>query len=219
VVTLDADGQHDPNEIPKLIHPILKGKADIVVGSRYVKGAFTDAPLYRKIGLRVINYFSRKMHKLPIGDTQSGFRAYSKRALSVVRLCESKGYGVELEQLALIDKEGGKLKIVEVPISVRYKGLEKTSKKHPLRHASELVTVILGLVVERRPLLFLGVPGALLTVLGIVLATYLLWLFNSMRYFSIPIAIVSLGALIVGLLLTITALTLHALTRLRSKFR
>jgi glycosyltransferase involved in cell wall biosynthesis len=49
VVMLDADGQHDPEEIPGLIEPILRGEADMVVGSRYAEGSKTDAPLYRAI--------------------------------------------------------------------------------------------------------------------------------------------------------------------------
>ena len=76
-VALDADGQHDPDEIPKLVKPIVDGEADVVVGSRYVEGASTDAPTYRKMGLRVIEGLGRSAIKVPIRDTQSGFRAYS----------------------------------------------------------------------------------------------------------------------------------------------
>ena len=85
--------------------------------------------------------------------------------------------------------------MVEVPISVRYKGLEKTSKRHPLRHGLELVGTIIRLVVEERPLLLLGVPGGVLTMIGVALMMYLLLVFNTTRQFAIPTAIVSLGAI------------------------
>jgi len=76
VVTLDGDGQHDPDGIPGLVEPIIEGKADLVVGSRYVEGSETDAPFYRRFGLKLVNLVSRRSGKGVVGDTQSGFRTY-----------------------------------------------------------------------------------------------------------------------------------------------
>jgi len=212
VVTLDADAQHDPNYIPELVEPILMGKGDIVIGSRYVEGAQTGASSFRKMGLRVINFLCRKATNLHVKDTQSGFRAYSLRALQVISSCEESGYGVESEQLALASKNG--LHIIEVPISIKYKGLEKTSKKPPLLHGGELIASILRLVIEERPLRYLAVPGAILASIGAMLAAYLLWMFNITRYFSIPVAIAMLGMILIGLLLVMFAVTLHGLKRM-----
>jgi len=215
VVTMDADGQHDPKGIPRLLEPIIRGEADMVIGSRYVEGSETDAPFYRRLGLKFVNSVSRKGTKVVIGDTQSGFRAYSAKVLDLMQQCEAEGYGVETEQLAVAVRNG--LRVVEVPIGIRYKGLEKTSKRNSVRHGAELVGMALRLIVEERPLLLLGVPGGMLTILGIGTGVYLLWYFNVTRYFSIPIALVALGALFMGTILFITSLMLYAIMRLRQK--
>jgi len=215
VVTMDADAQHDPKGIPRLLDPIIRGEADMVIGSRYVEGSETDAPFYRRLGLKLVNSVSRKSGGGVVRDTQSGFRAYSAKVLDLMQECEAGGYGIETEQLAVAVKNG--LRVAEVPIVVRYKGLEKTSKRNSVRHGAELVGMALRLIVEERPLLLFGVPGAMLTMLGIGTGVYLLWYFNVTRYFSIPVALITLGTLFMGTILFITSLMLYAIKRLRQK--
>jgi len=215
VVTLDADGQHDPNEIPKLIDPILANRADVVIGSRYVKGSWTDAPRYRRLGLKIVNSLFSFDNEFGIKDTQSGFRAFSARALRAISWCEMKGFGIEAEQLRKASQHG--MRIVEVPISVRYNGVHKPSKKNPIRHGLGLVGTALKLVVEEYPLLILGAPGFLLFFVGVGLGVSLLWTFNETRYFSIPIAIMSLGALVGGIFFLFSALILYAISKIGEK--
>jgi glycosyltransferase involved in cell wall biosynthesis len=210
VVTLDADGQHDPADIPKLIEPILNNQADFVIGSRLVDGAHSDIPQYRKIGLHIANLFSR--NGLEVKDTQSGFRAYSRQALVHICQCNSAGYGIETEQLFVASESG--LRIKEVPINVHYNGL-KTSKKNPISHGAVLVETGVKLVVEKRPLLFLGVPGIALIMIGAVATSFLLYYFNIDRYFSIPFALISLGAFVSGLFLVLTSLILHGIKAMK----
>ncbi|MFX0135190.1 MAG: hypothetical protein ACFFDN_16220, partial [Candidatus Hodarchaeota archaeon] len=104
-----------------------------------------------------------------------------------------------------------------VPVEIRYGGLENTSKKHPFYHGAELVGTILRLVVEERPLLILGIPGIIFTFIGIFTGVYFLWYFNRTGYFSLPVALITLGALVMGTLLIITSLLLYAIIRLRPK--
>ena len=211
IVTLDADGQHDPKDIPRLLEPLERGEADFVIGSRYVKGAKIDAPLYRRFGLKIINFLSRNATRSCVKDTQSGFRALTIKALDELQEIESEGYGVESEQITLAVKKG--LRIKEVPVTVRYKGLPRTSKKQPLSHGAEIIATILKMIVEERPLLYLGLPGTIFIIIAMVLGTYLLLLFNATRYFSLPIAILALGAGLMGTILIITALMLYGLNR------
>jgi len=215
IVCLDADGQHDPKQIPIIIQPILDGEADFVIGSRYVKGANMDAPAYRRVGLNIINILNRKLLKTSIKDTQSGFRAFNRKALKEMQNLESMGYGVENEQIAIAKIKN--LKVKEVPITIKYKGLENTSKKTPITHASEIISLILRLTIEQKPLLYLGLPGTVLILIGILLSAYLLWIFNATRYFSVPIALITIGALFMGTMLFITALILYTITRLMKK--
>ncbi|MEM3713428.1 MAG: glycosyltransferase family 2 protein [Nitrososphaeria archaeon] len=212
VVTLDADNQHDPNDIPKLLKPIMEGKADLVIGSRYVLGSKTETPLYRRVGLKIINWLSGKKR---VKDTQSGFRAYPLKTIDLMLQCESKGYSIEAEQLALAIKN--KLKILEIPVTIKYKGIEKPSKKNPIKHGMELVGIAIRLIVEEKPLQLLGLPGIILITVGLIGGTYLLIYFNITRYFSIPIALITLGALFIGTILFVTALILYSLTRLMNR--
>ncbi len=216
LVTIDGDGQHDPEEIPRLAQPILQKEADLVVGSRYVDGASTDAPQYRRFGLRVINAMT-KPETGPGGvkDTQSGFRAYSSRALGVVSWCESVGFGIDAEQLVKAAQH--KLRIVEVPITVRYNGVGKTSTKGPMGHGMELIGSAIKLVAEDRPLLMLGVPGMVLIGASIVLGIDLLTAFNETRYFSIPKALLMGFAVTGGFTLIISSLLLYAISRINRK--
>lgn len=216
IVTLDADGQHDPDEIPKLVDPILKGEADVTIGSRFVPGALTDMPRYRLLGTLLINWLARKRVRTEVRDIQSGFRTFTRRAAEAALKAEAKGYSIEQEQLFLVAQAG--LRIVEVPVSIRYRGLQ-TSKKRPLLHGGELISHTLRLIVEQRPLLLLGVPGLFLLLLGIVSVALLVWNFNTTRFFSIPLAIAAVGAFISGLLLMTTAMTLYALVRLAERIK
>ncbi len=128
IVMMDADGQHNPEDIPRLVAPILDGEADLVIGSRHVEGSSTDAPLYRRVGLSILNVFNPTAND-GVKDTQSGFRAFNKDALRLFTDMSKNGFGVETEQLSIARKFG--LRVMEVPTTIRYEGLENTSKKRP----------------------------------------------------------------------------------------
>ena len=80
VVMLDADGQHDPMEIPQIIKPIIEGKADLVIGSRFLETK-NMVPKYRRIGQKTLDYAQNMEATFKTTDSQSGFRALSKRSL------------------------------------------------------------------------------------------------------------------------------------------
>ena len=80
LVTFDADGQHQISEIDSVLQPIYENKADIVIGSRFL-GETKDLPRYRKIGIKTITGLTHVMTGSKITDSQSGFRAYSKKIL------------------------------------------------------------------------------------------------------------------------------------------
>jgi glycosyltransferase involved in cell wall biosynthesis len=217
IVTLDADGQHDPSEIQELIKPIKDGKADVVIGSRFVGESMLDMSLYRKMGLRAINWLGRRASKSKVIDTQSGFRAYSPKAAQTMAVLDSSGYGVELEQLAAATEN--RLKVVEIPATVKYKGLENTSKKHPLMHGQELISTILRMVVEERPLVFLGVPGVLSLFVGVLFGVWMLQLYAIEKRIITNIALASVAFVLVGFFMISTAITLYAIIRLLAKTR
>jgi glycosyltransferase involved in cell wall biosynthesis len=211
IVTLDADGQHDPAEIPKLLKPIEDGEADIVIGSRYAKNSLNEVSVSRGIGLSVINFINRSLIKSTINDSQSGFRAYSKNVLSIILGYNSTGYGVETEQLAIAELYG--FQIVEVPVTIRYRGLKNTSKKNSVLHGANIVLTIFRILVERRPLLCFGIVGIILIGAAVITTSQMLFLFNQAGYFSIPLALLTLGFVLLGTLVLLTSFVFHTLKK------
>ncbi len=116
LVTLDGDGQHNPDEIPRVISPILKGEANLVIGSRFLANEHS-VPRYRKFGIGVITFLWNFGSKVKVSDTQSGFRAYSKKVFESFPLRE-QGMAVSIEILEKARKRGAVIK--EVPISCVY---------------------------------------------------------------------------------------------------
>lgn len=127
VVTLDADGQHDPSETPLLATPVLDGSADMVVGSRF--GDENCVPFYRRIGNFFLSALTNLSARTRLRDTQSGFRAYSSRLISSICITE-KGMGVDSE--ILIKAARGGFRIAERAVSVTYAG--DTSTFNPVSH-------------------------------------------------------------------------------------
>ena len=217
VLTLDADGQHDPMEIPAMITPILEDKADIILGSRFLNGE-RDVPRFRGLGIKILTRASNGSIKAKISDAQSGFRAYNKKAIQQLRLFED-GMGISAEILMRAGDQG--LRVVEVPAKVTYKG--DTSTDDPVSHGLSVLSTIIRLVVEERPLFYLGIPGVLLTLVGAAFGL-ILWIRTIQFYYVEQSIVVSLtlGALmfmVVGVFTLSTAITLYAVLRLTQKQR
>ncbi|MBO6123446.1 MAG: glycosyltransferase family 2 protein [Methanobrevibacter sp.] len=142
VVTIDGDGQHNPDEIPLLMEPIREGSADLVNGSRYLNGFDEETPAYRRVGQRVLDIATNITSGTNVTDSQSGFRAFNGKTLKCYRFRDT-GFGIESEMLA--DAAEHDLKIVEVPITVRY-DVENSSTKGPVTHG---VGVLIKIVIDK----------------------------------------------------------------------
>ncbi len=113
VVTLDGDGQHKPEDIPRIIQPILSGDADLVLGSRFLKGT-PDMPVIKFLGNKFFAYLIRFLTGIKLTDTQTGFRALNLKALADLDLKANYTYVQEM----IIDLYSKGFRIVEVPIAV-----------------------------------------------------------------------------------------------------
>jgi len=215
MVTLDADGQHNPDEIPALLKPVLKDDVDITVGSRFLdkERQFADMPLYRRLGVKIITKLTGIAVSSELSDAQHGFRAYGRKALEGLRLFED-GMGVSVE--VLIDARKRGLMIVEVPIRCNYHGLE-TSTSGPLRHGASVVMSIIRLVVEEKPLLFLGVPGVVSLLVGALFGVWMIQIYSLERRIVTNVALGSISFILIGLFSLFTAITLYAISRLVQK--
>jgi len=144
VVTLDADGQHDPSEIETVCSPILTGEADVVIGSRSMSGV-------RGAGNRML---SNRSH---VSDSQSGFRAYRGSELHDL-IPSEMGMGVDSEILDLAARKG--LRIMEVPI--KSLGSPNPHKTNIVFHFLDVAAIDFKLFAFRHPLVLFGIPGFLL---------------------------------------------------------
>ena len=116
IITLDSDGQHDPNEIPKLIQPILNDKADLVIGSRYLGNCHYTVPFYTRMGEFLINVFLYFFFGQQVGNNQSGFRAIRKEYLPLLQNLDFRNFGLGTE--IVLKAASSRLRIKEVPINV-----------------------------------------------------------------------------------------------------
>lgn len=164
VVTLDADGQHNPAEIPKLVEPILRGEADVVNGSRYLHGRDENTPRYRRVGQRILDRATNIATGLEITDTQSGFRAFSAESIPHFKF-RDPGFVVESEMLSDAAEAG--LRIVEVEVGVRYD--VDGSTRNPISHGVSVLLRIIGDIELKRPLYYFTLPGLLIGITGAVL--------------------------------------------------
>ena len=213
-VTLDADMQHNPEDIPSLLAPILDGNAEIVIGSRIIENN-NEMPAYRKAGVRFITKLMQ-YNGVSVKDAQSGFRAYSLKALQAIlpNLTDS-GYGLITESLTEASRY--KLPIVEVPVVIKYDTGLPTSRKNPLSHGTSVVYSMVYYVAERRPLLTLGLPGLVSFALGIWWLVTVLEIFNRSGQFAIGTGIFSVGAIVLGVLLIVVSVILAVLARLSDR--
>jgi len=137
IVTLDGDGQHNPDEIPEVVKPIMDNKANLVIGSRFMLGHYDNtAPFYRRVGIGIITSLYNIFSNQKVYDAQSCFRAFDVRALEVATMTE-RGFPFSIE--TLIKARHSRLKIVEVPVSCIYhKELGLNSSMNPIKQGISL---------------------------------------------------------------------------------
>jgi glycosyltransferase involved in cell wall biosynthesis len=208
IITMDGDGQFKPNDIPKICNPILNNNQDVVVGYRFDNN--DEMPKYREIGNKMLDRISNLASKLPVRDTQSGFRAYSKKAINSITF-SNEGFGADTE--ILIDAFEKGLKITEEKITVLYNTGYSTSSKNPISHTTGVVASIIESILIKHPLKCLGIPGLLLILSGIITSIYVLNIFNETRYLSIGFSVLGLGLLIFGLLFILVSGLLYSFNK------
>lgn len=180
IVTIDADGQHNPSEIPDVIKPIMEDRADIVNGSRYIAGKDTTTPTYRRVGQTVLDNATYLASGVKLTDTQSGFRAFSSKSVEYFNF-DPNGFGIESDML--IEASVNKLRIVEVEITVRYD--VNTTTDNPIVQGFSVLMRILELMRFNRPLYFYGISGSIVLFLGIlIILTVKASLFTNKIYIS-----------------------------------
>ncbi len=209
VVTMDSDGQHDPEEIPKLVEPILKGEADVVNGSRYMNGNGKNTPFYRRIGQNILDSATNLNTGLHVTDTQSGFRAFSRDTLSLFRF-KSSGLAIESEMLS--DAANAGLKIKEVEIGVRYD--VDCSSENPVSHGLKVLMNVLHDMELNRPLYYFTAPGLIFAGAGLFLGLGFLRDFYTGGRLNFGPTFLMIILTLVGSFMAFTGIILHSISRM-----
>jgi len=208
MVTLDGDGQHNPNQIPLLVDAISTHSVDVAIGSRFLDGS-TKASTYRKSGIKIITSASNYGTNFKVSDSQSGFRAYSKDAIDAIHPTE-QGMSVSTEILLKISNKG--LSIAEVPITVSYEG--DTSEQNSVSHGVGVLMNTIKYVSIKHPLQFYGIPGLGLIALGIILGGIFLEAYLNEQTIFYGSLLGSVVLFLLGAILSVTAIILFSMANL-----
>ncbi len=209
VVTFDGDGQHDARFVSAVVAPIIDGEADVVIGSRFKSRSANLTPSWRKLGIRMINAVIKGVSGKAYSDTQSGMRAY--RAASLKRLHPSEtGMGASAEILLRATREGLRVKEVGVPIVYE----REKSTQNPTLQWLDVVGAALKQASLRHPLRFYGIPGGLFILVGLIFGAWTLAGYETSGHVTTNVAIVSIGSLIIGSILSITGIMMYSLVSL-----
>jgi glycosyltransferase involved in cell wall biosynthesis len=145
-VQIDADGQHDPTQLPQLLAPLVAGEADVVVGSRFLGERNYEAPFVRRIGIRVFAAIISAVVGQPLTDTSSSFRAFGRRAIAYFSRDYPHGFVESVEATVIAARCGLRLK--EVPVVMRQRLMGQSSLTLPISiyySIKVLVAVFVGI--------------------------------------------------------------------------
>ena len=206
LVTFDADGQHKIEDISKVVKPIVDNESDIVIGSRFLDESEKDVPNYRKVGIKIITKITNASIKKQLTDSQSGFRAYSKKVLSELNPSEL-GMGISTE--ILIKASSRKFRISEVPITISYDG--DTSTHNPISHGSSVIISTIKYTSLERPLTFYGIPSLVFFIIGSIFSYQAIQFYTEVGRLSTNLTIIGAVTILIAIVLLITAILLFSL--------
>lgn len=124
VVTMDGDGQHDPEDIKALVQPIIEQEFDVVLGTRRKKRG--EMPIIKIVANKIGNTVTWFLYGIHVSDSQSGFRAYSRFAATII---DTKADKYEYDSKVIREINNNRLLFIEVPIKVRYTEYSNNKKQ------------------------------------------------------------------------------------------
>jgi len=203
IVNIDADAQYNAKEIPKLIEPILKGEADIVIGDRQID-KLDHMPKSKKIGNKIASWVTRRLSGLPIKDAQTGFRAFSREAAMKLNILGE--YTYTQETIIQAAKKG--LKVVEIPVEFRRREGKSRLISSIWGYAKNAGITILRTYRDYHPFKVFVAIGGLIFLAGTLVALRVL-----LHYFEtgavtphLPSAVLSVLLILIGSLTAIFGL-------------
>jgi glycosyltransferase involved in cell wall biosynthesis len=207
MITLDADGQHDPRFIPALVKPLLDDEADIVIGSRFLGSG--KVPEVRKAGITMINQIAKAASYSELTDSQSGFRAYNRKAIEAITI-EETGMGASTE--ILVKAKTNSLRLAEVPVTISY-GRGSVSQ-NPIRHGASVVLSTIRQMSIEQPLKLYGVPAVIFLAISFFFGAWAISSYIENHSMPITLALVAVGSGLLGAFLLISMMVLWVMSSL-----
>jgi len=206
LVTFDADGQHKIEDINRVVDPIINEESDLVIGSRFLDKSEKEVPQYRKVGIKIITKITNVTIKKQLTDSQSGFRAYSKKVLNELNPSEL-GMGISTE--ILIKASAKNFRISEVPITITYNG--DTSTHNPISHGSSVLLSTIKFTSIEHPLKFYGVPSMIFFAIGLFFVYFSAQYYTEIGRLNTNLTLVAAGTMLIAVVLLITSILLYSL--------
>jgi len=206
LVTFDADGQHKIEDINRVVGPIINEESDLVIGSRFLDKSEKEVPKYRKVGIKIITKVTNVTIKKQLTDSQSGFRAYSKKVLNELNPSEL-GMGISTE--ILIKASAKNFRISEVPITITYDG--DTSTHNPISHGSSVLLSTIKYTSIEHPLKFYGVPSMIFFAIGLFFVYFSAQYYTEIGRLNTNLTLVAAGTMLIAVVLFITSVLLYSL--------
>ena len=206
LVTFDADGQHRIKDINRVINPIINEESDLVIGSRFLDKSEKEVPQYRKVGIKIITKVTNATIKKQLTDSQSGFRAYSKKVLNELNPSEL-GMGISTE--ILIKASAKNFRISEVPIKITYNG--DTSTHNPISHGSSVLLSTIKYTSIEHPLKFYGIPSMIFFAIGLFFVYFSTQYYAEIGRLNTNLTLVAAGTMLIAVVLLITSILLYSL--------
>jgi len=194
IANMDADMQHDPNDIPQLVAPLLRGEAEIAIGVRKIDA---DKSMYwgNRYGNKMGNWVMGKLTGQKLLDASSGFRTFTREVALNLHLRSNHTYTHEMLIQALF--KGFSLAQVPITSQRRTAGKSKLIKTLP-SHIRESLKIILRTVVTYKPFKTFLVTGVGICLFGMLLGARYLWLVVHQSPGHIPSLLLSAVLLLIG---------------------
>ena len=203
ILLIDGDGTYLPTDAARILEPVLRGKADHVVGNRL--GNVQGGALKRlnMFGNKMINLFFATIYRVHLTDILSGYRAFTSEG---IRRLDLSTPGFEIESEITIESVKKGLRIIEVPITYMSRPAGTKTKLHPFRDGLKIILTIFRMAKTENPMFFFGVIGSFFGAAGFLIGLYVVkdWLF--WRIDHIPLTILTAILIIVGIQLFLIGL-------------
>ena len=210
-VMVDGDGTYPATEVRRLIDPILKDEADMVVGSRLRPGTSSEFRSLNRWANRLVLSLLNLMFRVRLTDILSGYRAFNRKFVKTIPVF---GGGFEIETELTIKAVARGFRIVEIPTTLTARPEGSHSKIRLFRDGFLILNTILALFRDYKPLTFFGTTGLTLIALSLVPALSLIMEFAQHRAIARPVlAVLAVGIFLCGLLSFAVGLVLHSIAR------